>query len=174
MTHILSHLVDNRLDLQTLAGNFDADRVADVLDSMEFSNYAETFRNEDITGEVLLNADSEMFSELGVKSALHQMKISQLFIRELHGTTLKYSRSHLNQFLRKNNLEEHISTMEENGIDGDMILEVENELMENVLKEVGITSTEDITTICSKYKSFVSLYPTNTKSSITGSQLHYC
>lgn len=97
-----------------------------------------------------------MFSELGVNSPLHKMKIMQLFNRELQGAAPIYSREHLNQFLQQNNLDKYAAILEENGIDGDMIVSVDTKDMKIVLKEVGITSAIDIGKICSKYKRFVS------------------
>lgn len=46
--------------------------------------------------------------------------------------------------------------LETHGIDGDMILGVEEKLMKSVLREVGVTSLVDNLKIRSKYKTFVS------------------
>lgn len=96
----------------------------------------------------------DVLLELKVTSPLHQMKIMHLFKRELHGGETKYSTEHLLKFLQQYNLEKYASILEKNGIDGDMILEVEDKLMKNVLKEVGVTSQLDILKIRSKYKTF--------------------
>jgi hypothetical protein len=87
------------------------------------------------------------------------MKIMQLFRRELHGSIPKYSREHMGQFLQQYKLDKYSPTLEGHGIDGDMILEVEEKLMKSVLREVGVTSLVDILKIRSKYKTFVSDEP---------------
>ena len=97
-----------------------------------------------------------MFEELKVKSHLHRMKIAYLFRKKLKGRTTKYSNEHLSQFLRKCKLDKHITALTENGIDGDMILEADSDLMKNVLKEIGIGSPLDRSKIMLKYKTFVS------------------
>ena len=119
------------------------------------SEYVEEFKDGDISGEVLLYADSEVLEELGVDSALHQMKIMQLFHRELLGTDPQYSRDHLNQFLKENKLDKYAGKLEEHGIDGDMIAKVDFKIMKTVLKEIGITSSVDAGKICSRYKKLV-------------------
>ncbi len=147
---------DTSIDLPAVASDKSADEVANFLDKIGLSEYAETFKDADISGEVLLDADSEMLSELSVSSSLHQMRIMQLFNRELLGATPTYSRDHLNQFLQDNKLDKYASKLEENGIDGDMIVNVDSKIMKVVFKEIGITSAVDIAKICSKYKKFVS------------------
>lgn len=110
----------------------------------------------EISGDVLLGGDSEMFEELEVTSHLHQMKIAHLFRKELKGSKTKYSNEHLSQFLLECKLDKYIAALKENGINGDMILEAENDLMKEVLKEIGITSSIHRNKITSKYKTFVS------------------
>ena len=92
-------------------------------------------------------------TELSVTSPLHQMKITQLFRRELQGSQPKYPTSHLIGFLRQKKLDKCIESFEALGIDGDMILELDKKVIESVLKEVGITSELDITKVL-RYKTF--------------------
>ena len=92
-----------------------------------------------------------MLEELNVTSYLHQMKIMHLFSKDLQGAPTKYSNEHLSKFLQGCKLEKHIATLESNEIDGDMILEVDGDLMKKVLKEIGISSKVDIIKITSKY-----------------------
>lgn len=51
--------------------------------------YADAFREAEISGEVLLEADEEMLRELGVESALDRLRIPLLFKRRLHRTRVK-------------------------------------------------------------------------------------
>ena len=89
---------------------------------------------------------------MGVTSPLHQMKIIQLLRREIQGTVAKYPIQHLSDFLRQLKLDKYIPNLEENGIDGDMILEVEEKLMKSVLKEMGVTNSRDVNKIRTRYK----------------------
>ena len=145
--------------LPSLARRITPDGVADFLTRIDLPQYAQTFKDSDISGELLLEADSEILLELGVSSPLHQMKIMQLFRRELQGSIATYSRDHMGQFLQQYKLSKYAPTLEGHGIDGDMILEVEEKLMKSVLREVGVTSLVDILKIRSKYKTFVSDEP---------------
>lgn len=129
--------------------------VADFLTRIQLPQYAQTFKKQEISGELLLAADTEILSELGVTSPLHQMKILHLFQRELEGSVAKYSMDHMSRFLQQYKLEKYSPTMEAHGIDGDMILQVEEKLMKSVLREVGVTSLVDVLKIRKKYKTFV-------------------
>ena len=62
----------------------------------------------------------------------------------------------MGRFLQQYKLERYQPVLEGHGIDGDMILEVEEKLMKRVLREVGVTSLVDILKIRSKYKTFTS------------------
>ena len=130
-----------------------SDDVAKFLDKIELPQYTEAFRAKDITGKLLLEASTQLLTELGVASPLHQMKITQLFRRELQGSQPKYPTSHLTEFLLQNKLDKYVDSIETQGIDGDMILKLDKKVIESVLKEVGITSKLDITKVL-KYKTF--------------------
>lgn len=131
------------------------DDIANFLDKIGLSQYSDTIKDEDISGDVLLDILEDL-SQIGVDSPLHQMKIMQLFPRELLGTKAKYSNNHLSEFLKEQKkIGEYIPILKEHGIDGDMILNVKVELMKKVLIEIGVTPL-DATKICSKYKTNVS------------------
>lgn len=102
----------------------------------------------------MLDLGVEDLVDLGVNSSVHQMKIVQLFRRELQGTKPKYSLDHLCQFLKENKLGQYIEHVKDHVIDGDMVLNVEESVMKKVLKEIGVTRAVDTTRICSKYKTF--------------------
>ncbi len=151
--------MDFPFSLPALAFRVSPDGVAEFLIKIELPQYAQTFKDSDISGDFLLEADSEVLLALGVASPLHQMKIMQLFRRELRGSRAKYSRDHLGTFLQHYKLARYTPTLEENGIDGDMVLDVDKKLMESVLREVGVTSLVDMLKIRSKYQTFVSNEP---------------
>lgn len=140
----------------SLARKFTTKDVVEFLTKIGLSEYAECFEEEDISGDTLLEANSAMLEELEVTSHLHQMKIMHLFRKELQNADTKYSNDHLSSFLQKQKkMDKCIPTLKENGIDGDMILEVDSDLMKKVLKEIGIESQLQITKIITKYQTFV-------------------
>lgn len=142
--------------MEGLARRLTVDDIAEFLTKIKLPQYTQRFRDSDITGELLLEADPEILAELGVASPLHQMKIMQLFRRELQGSVVKFSKQHMSQFLQQYKLDKYMPTLDGHGIDGDMILEVEEKLMKSVLREVGVTSLVDILKIRSKYKTYIS------------------
>ncbi len=118
------------------------------------SQYVKKFEASDISGKVLLCANTEMLSGLGVSNPLHQVKIMQLFPRKLQNTSAKYSRDHLNRFLCEQKLEMYAAKLEQHGIDGDMILNVNGNLMKSALKEAGVTKSVHSTKIHSRYPKY--------------------
>lgn len=122
----------------------------EFLTKINLPQYAKSFK--DISSEMLLESNPNFLTKLGITSPLHQMKIMQLLHREFKGSVAKHSTQHLCQFLKEIELDKYVSIFEQHEIDGDMMLEVDNKLMEAVLKEVGITSMLDIIKIRSKYR----------------------
>lgn len=141
-----------------LAKSLSVDGVADFLTKIELSQYVDAFREEVIDGAMLLDVSQDMLLELGVQSPLHQMRIMELFPRELNGTTAKYSSIHVEKFLRVHKLEKYADILESNGIDGDMILHVKQDLMKEVLQEVGVKSALEIRRICAKFEEYVQMH----------------
>lgn len=139
-----------------LVDHMTSDDVAAFLAKIGLHQYTEAFQNENIDGDILLNlvkTEGDL-SELGVTNPLHLMKIMQLFPREVQGTESKYSNDHLSHFLQKDErLHKYIPILKEHGIDGDMILQVNDKLVTNVLKQIGVNSALDRSRIC-KYKTF--------------------
>lgn len=128
--------------------------IPEFLAKLQLTQYSETFKVSNISREALLEASPDTLAKLGVTNPLHQMKIMQLFRREVQGTVAKYSTQHLSDFLHQLKLDKYIPNLEQNGIDGDMVLEVEEKLMKHVFKEVGVTNPVHVNKIWSKYKTF--------------------
>lgn len=133
--------------------------MAEFLVKIGLPQYTDNFKSAEISGDTLLEMDAESLLEMGVKLPVHQMKILHLFQRELQGGIARYSKDHMTQFLRQYRLDKYTPTLEEHGIDGDMILEVEEKLMKTVLRDVGVKSLVDVAKIRSKYKTFVADSP---------------
>ncbi len=145
--------------LEELARGYTFEAVSKFLLNNNLSQYSEMFLTEEISGDVLYSANSELLLELGVAKALDRMKIMVLFRRVLVDGVAKYNTDHVIKFLKKFNLDKYIDTFRASAIDGDMILEVEEKLMKSVLREVGVVSLVDIGKIRAKYKTFVSDSP---------------
>ena len=64
---------------------FSAFDVAEFLSEIELSQYAKSFKAEEVNGEVLLEADQDVLAELGVSDSSHQVQIIQKFRRKLKG-----------------------------------------------------------------------------------------
>lgn len=74
-----------------------------------------------------------------------------LFQRSLQGGEIHYPLETVLTFLEQNNLSKHCPVFQEWGMDGDLLLEVDD----GVLKEMGISSAVDRKKIKTKYKTFV-------------------
>ena len=128
--------------------------IAAFLKKIHLPQYIQAFKEEDITGDVLQTLKPKDLSELNVTNPLHQMKIKYLFLRELQGGTVRYSTEYLSRFLEVKKLEKYIPNLKKNGIDGDMILDVEEDLMVEIMKEVGVKSMIHITRILVQFRTF--------------------
>ena len=110
----------------------------------------------EISGDVLLDADEEFLTELGVDTALDRVRIMTLFPRTLEEVEPKYPVSEVVKYLQENKMEKYIKLFEENEIDGDMLLDTDPTLMKAVLKEIGV-GVVDRVKILSKFKTFTSI-----------------
>ena len=84
---LVSNLADDPTDSMMLLAckKFSSEDIAEFLSEIELSQYAESFKVEKISGEVLLEASQDMLFELGVSDSFHQMEIVQKFRRKLKG-----------------------------------------------------------------------------------------
>ena len=140
--------------LEKLARERTPNDVANFMVRINLPQYSKMFRDSEISGELLLYIDRGLLSKLGIKSPLHQMRIMKLFCRELTGYTAKCPSDYMMRFLTQNNLEKYGPSLEENGIDGDMLLEVEDEWMKSILEEIGVNKF-DYFKIRKRLKTFV-------------------
>ena len=139
--------------MEELAQKWTTDDVADFMVRINLHQYSVIFKDSGIRGEELFDIDQEYLSELGVKSPLHQMRIVELFRRDLAGNTAKYPSDYVMHFLTQNNLEKYSPSLKHHGVDGDMLLEVEEKWMTSVLEEIGVTEVDNFK-IRKKFKTF--------------------
>ena len=74
-----------------------------------------------------------------------------LFQRSLQGGKAQYPLESVLNFLEQNKLAKYHDIFQESGMDGDLLLEAND----NVLKELGVKSTVDRNRMKTKYKKFV-------------------
>ena len=131
--------------------------VSIFLAEIKLDQYIQKFEENDITGDVLLSLNLESFEELEVSSALHKLKIIVNFRRHLEQTGVEYPVFNVVQVLAQNRpLIEYRKLVEQNGIDGDMLLYEDDKLVRCMFKEIGISSDLHISKIISKFKTFAS------------------
>jgi hypothetical protein len=133
--------------------------VTNFLASIKLDKYTKAFQENDISGDVLIIATPDDLSELGVESALHKLKILVGFKRHVEGTGVKFTTSKLVVALSQNNLGKHRKPFEQYGVDGDLLLYENKELVRSMLKEIGINSNLVVTRIISKFETFASNRP---------------
>ena len=78
-----------------------------------------------------------------------------LFQRSLQGATAQYSIQTVLTFLKQNKLDKYIDTFQQWAIDGDLLLEADD----SVLEELGVNSALDRKKIKAKYKTFINSRP---------------
>ena len=154
-THIQSaitaRVVTETETLEQLARNYSPADVAEFLREVSMSEYEEAFVEAEVSGEVLLEADLAVLEELGVKSALDQIKVQVLFKRKLKGNQEWCPLSEVLHFLDQNKLSHHAAAFEKNAISGDILLECSDA----ALKQLGVSSALERVKIRTKFKTFV-------------------
>ena len=74
-----------------------------------------------------------------------------LFRRSLQGGEAQYPLESVLDFLEQNKLSKYSAIFQESGIDGDLLLEADD----NVLKDLGVSSAVHRNRIKTKYKKFI-------------------
>ena len=130
--------------------------VIKFLASIKLDKHIPAFQENDISGDVLISAKPDDLKELGVESALDKLKILVGFKRYVEGTEVKFTTSKLVVALSQHNLGKHRKPLEQHGVDGDLLLYEDKELVRSMLKEIGIDSHLTITRIISRFETFAS------------------
>ena len=71
------------------AAGYSTKEVGKFLESIGMGQYVATFAENDMNGEMMLEADDQVLEEIGVESRLHRIKIMVLFRRYVYGQTAK-------------------------------------------------------------------------------------
>ena len=142
------------MSVQDKARKISVQDVTNFLASIKLDKYTKAFQENDISGDVLIIATPEDLTELGVESALDKLKILVGFKRHVEGTGVRFTTSKLVVALSQNNLGKHRKPFEQHGVDGDLLLYEDKELVRSMLKEIGIDSKLIATRIISKFETF--------------------
>ena len=132
------------VDIEQEAEDWTPQMISQFLEICGMKKHAKTFLEEDIDGIQLLVATRTVYEELGVTNCVEYAQIAVLFKRKLMGVeTIHCTVSDLikaNQQLSK-----HKKTLEEAGVDGDMLqFAEEKQFLEELLNSVGIHNDLDI------------------------------
>ena len=146
-----------QLSLQDKARTLSHHDVATFLASIKLDQYVEKFKDFEISGDVLLEMTPSDLAELGVKSALDKLRILVGFRRYLETGEVKFSSSKLVVALTTSNLGQYRKLIEQNNVDGDMLLYEDEKLVRAMLQEIGVESGLNITRIISKFKTYASI-----------------
>ena len=71
------------------AAGYSVEQVGEFLESIGMSQYVEIFAENEMNGEMMLEADDKDLEEIGVESRLHRIKIMVLFKRYVYGQTAR-------------------------------------------------------------------------------------
>ena len=119
----------------------------DFLQDIKMDQYIEAFKSKTINGGLLIAFGERQLKELGISSHLHCFKIQLLFKRALQSTPTTHALVVVLDFLAANNMDKYRQRFCEEGVDGDMLLEIlqlrPNESGNAILEEMGITTGID-------------------------------
>ena len=114
--------------------SFDIAMVEEFLKEIKLEQYAKRFEKKQIDGDMLLEADDNILKKIGVAKSIHRLKIRILFPRYVYQKPPSHSCSTVVEWLKSNGMEKHIKKFQDEGIDGDLMLNMDEEC----LKDLGV------------------------------------
>jgi len=151
-------LLDNEEMLQC-AREYDSKAVANFVTSIGYSDYAERFDNNGISGEVLIECTDEDLKELEIGSALARLRILIYFKREIQGLSALAENVPTEEVvkfldgLKLQEKEQYKKSYGDNNIDGEMLLTMDGN--DELMIELGVQKSLHRRTIRSKFKTFL-------------------
>ena len=121
--------------------------VVEFLHSIGLDQHVDRFREQGFDGELLLAAKDQQLNALGVSNPLHCFKIQYLFKRWLHKTSTTHAQGTVYDFLAANKMDKYGQRFAEEGVDGDMLLEIlhlDPDVRARILEVLGIKDSMDI------------------------------
>ena len=128
--------------------------VSNFLKEIGLQDYASTFEEIGISGDVLLKVTKNDLDELGVSSALDKIKIMVKFPRYVQKEEIRYPLSAVIDFLNKHNMSKYSKCFQQHQIDGEMLMMKDTDLVKSMLEEIGIKGIAG-TIIIAKFETFV-------------------
>ena len=141
------------------ARKYDSKAVANFVTSIGYSDYAEQFDCNDVSGDVLIDCTDEALKGLDIESALARLKIVILFKRQLQGLNAlakNVPTERVVEFLeglKPQEKEQYKQSFGDNEIDGEMLLAMEGK--DDVMIELGVQNPLHRQVIWSKFKTFL-------------------
>ena len=130
--------------------------MANFVGSIGYSNYAERFDSNCVSGDVLIDCKDEELKDLEIGSALARLKILILFRRELQGLSdlaENVPTERVVEFLDMLKLHVYKQSFSDNEIDGEMLLAMEDN--NDVMNELGVQKSLHRRLIWSKFKTYL-------------------
>ena len=133
--------------------------VANFVGSIGYSDYAERFDSNCVSGDVLIDCKDEELKDLEIDSALARLKIVILFRRELQGLSdlaRNVTTERVVEFLDMLKLQEkeqYKQSFSDNEIDGEMLLAMEGN--NDVMIELGVQKSLHRRMIWSKFRTYL-------------------
>ena len=122
---------------------------------MGLDQYIDTFQTETIDGELLVAFKDIELRDLGVSNPLHCFKIQYFFKRLLLKTPTTHAQVVVCNFLAAYKMDKYAQKLIEEGVDGDMLLEIlklSTDVITTIFGELGITKCVDVLKIRTKFK----------------------
>ena len=141
--------------LEELADSYTVNDVLGFLQGIKMDQYIEAFKTKGIDGTLLLAFGEEECKELGITSRFHCFKIQFLFKRTLQCTPTTHDLAVVLDFLAANKMDNYTEQFREEGVDGDMLIEILQLSDENgnaILEEIGVVSKIDKVKLRKKFK----------------------
>ena len=141
--------------LEELADRYTVNDVLGFLQGIKMDQYIEAFKSKGIDGTLLVAFGEEECKELGITSCFHCFKIQFLFKRTLQCTPCTHDLAVVLDFLAANKMDNYTEQFREEGVDGDMLIEILQLSDENgnaILEEIGVVSKIDKVKLRKKFK----------------------
>ena len=117
--------------------------IVKILEKNGMAKYKKNIEKNNIDCGMILEAEKENFlnvlmKEIGVASAVDRLKLQIFFRRALRNGTEKYPLWVVLEVLEKHRLGKYTEAFKQNEIDGDMILEADTYLLNEVMQEISV------------------------------------
>lgn len=137
-----------------LAKGFSVQDVVQFLHHIKLGQYATTFEEFEINGEILIQLPDNELEDMGISSALDRLKISTYFKQYILGSRdipNRQSVKRVVKFLEDTKpLKQFASRFAENDVDSELLLGASDDVM----RELGVDTGVHIRLIRTKFKNF--------------------